>query len=185
MIETLQNYTKLDKETIINLLPFILIEIRNYTNQYFLTKHHLKVIDIKDNKITAEDVPMGIRVGDTVELMNSENNTLIYQIKNISNNEIEMEQPLIEEVGNDNIVLIKLSFGKVNFKTIEKMLKYDMEFGSSSGIKSQSLGGYSVQYATPDNGETHYPIEMYGGVNSLKKVDDDYAEYRRKGYVRL
>ena len=185
MIETLTNYTKLDKDTVINLLPFILIEIRNYTNQYFLTKHHLKVVEIKNNKIKAESIPVSIRVGDSVELMNSENNTLVYQIKNISNDEIEMEQPLIEEVGNENIVLIKLSFGKVNFKTIEKMLKYDIEFGSSSGIKSQSLGGYSVQYATPTTGETHYPIEMYGGVNSLKKVDDDYAEYRRKGYVRL
>ena len=185
MIETLMNYTKLDKETIINLLPFILIEIRNYTNQYFLTKHHLKVVEIKDDAITVEDNNGEIQVGDTIELMNSENNTLIYQVKDIEGNEILVEQPLIDESGNQDIVMIKLSYKNVNLKTIEKMLKYDVEFGDNNGIKSQSLGGYSVTYSTPEGGDTHYPIEMYGGIKSLRKVDDDYAEYRRKGYVRL
>lgn len=185
MIETLMNYTKLDKETIINLLPFILIEIRNYTNQYFLTKHHLKVVEIKDDTITVEDSNGEIQVGDTIELMNSENNTLIYQVKDIDGNEILVEQPLIDESGNQDIVMIKLSYKNVNLKTIEKMLKYDVEFGDNSGVKSQSLGGYTVTYSTPDGGDTHYPIEMYGGIKSLRKVDDDYAEYRRKGYVRL
>ena len=185
MIDTLVNYTKLDKSAIIDLLPFILIEIRNYTNQYFLTTHHLKVVEIKDGKIKVENNNGVISVGDTVELMNSENNVLIYQVKEVSGDEIEFEQPVTEEIGNENIVIIKLSFKNVNLKTIDKMLKYDVEFGSNSGIKSQSLGGYSVEYATPNGGDTHYPIELYGGVNSLKKVNDDYAEYRRKGYVRL
>lgn len=185
MIETLMNYTKLDKETIINLLPFVLIEIRNYTNQYFLTNHHLKIVEIKDNQIVVENNSNEIQVGDTVELMNSENNTLIYQIKEINDNVFSVEQSLVDEVGNSNMVMIKLSFKNVNLKTIEKMLKYDNEFGDISGIKSQSLGGYSVVYSTPDGGETHYPIELYGGVKSLCKVNDDYAEYWRKGYVRL
>lgn len=185
MIETLMNYTKLDKETIINLLPFILIEIRNYTNQYFLTKHHLKVVEIKDNQIIVEENSNEIQVGDTVELMNSENNVLIYQIKKIEDKVFFVEQSLVDEINNQDIVMIKLSFKNVNLKTMEKMLKYDVEFGNNSGIKSQTLGGYSVTYSTPDGGETHYPIELYGGIKSLRKVNDDYAEYRRKGYVRL
>ena len=177
MIEILEKSTGLDRSTIIDLLPFILIEIRNYTNQYFLTLNHNKVIKIENKKIYFDGEPK-VAVGDTIELLNSENNTLIYQIKNIGNGYVEVEQV-------DYIVMIKLSFKNVNVKTIGGMLEYDKKFGELSGIKSQTLGGYNVTYESPEGGFTAYPIELYGGVNSLKKLNDDYAEYRRKGYVRL
>lgn len=188
MIDTLVNYTKLDEQTIIDLLPFILIEIRNYTNQYFLTTHHLQITKIEGGIIYVDKEPSEIQVGDTVEFMNSENNVFIYQVKEITGNEIKVyqEELIVDETNNDNMVMIKLSFKNVNLKTIQGMLNYDVKFGKVSGIKSQSLGGsYSVTYQTPDGGETLYPIELYGGINSLRKINDDYAEYRRKGYVRL
>ena len=186
MIDILVKSTGLDRSTIIDLLPFILIEIRNYTNQYFLTLHHNKVVKIENKKIYFDDEPQ-VAVGDTIELMNSENNTLIYQIKTIGNGYVEVEQDyIVDEIGNEHIVMIKLSFKNVNIKTIGGMLEYDDKFGKLSGIKSQTLGGYNVTYASADaSGDTAYPKELYGGVNSLKKLNDDYAEYRRKGYVRL
>ena len=186
MIEILEKSTGLDRSTIINLLPFILIEIRNYTNQYFLTLNHNKVTKIEDKKIYFEGEPE-VAVGDTIELLNSENNTLIYQIKNVGDGYVEVEQVdyIVDEIGNGHIVMIKLSFKNVNIKTIGGMLEYDEKFGELSGIKSQTLGGYNVTYASAEGGDTAYPIELYGGVNSLKKLNDDYAEYRRKGYVRL
>lgn len=186
MIDMLVTQSGLSEDTIINLLPFILMEIRNYTKQYFLTKHHLKVDKIENGTIyLTGDAGSEMQVGDTVELMNSENNTLIYQINNIDGNTITLEQDIIDEVNNEDIVLIKLSFKNVNIRTIINMLKYDEEFGGMNGIKSQTLGGYNVTYATPSGDSTYYPIELYGGLNSLRKVDDNFAEYRRKGYVRL
>lgn len=185
MIDILINSTGLDRETIVNLLPFILIEIRNYTNQYFLTLHHNKIERIENKKIYFVGEPQ-VAVGDTIELMNSENNTLIYQVKTVGDGYVEVEQDfIVDEIGNEHIVMIKLSFKNVNIKTISNMLDYDDKFGKLSGIKSQTLGGYNVTYASADGGETAYPQELYGGVNSLKKLNDDYAEYRRKGYVRL
>ncbi len=186
MIDVLVKSTGLDKETIVNLLPFILIEIRNYTNQYFLTLHHNKVSRIENKKIYFEgEVQVG--VGDTIELLNSENNTLIYQIKEVGDSYVEVEQEdyIVDENDNEHIVMIKLSFKNVNIKTIGSMLDYDNKFKDISGIKSQTLGGYNVTYASAEDGDTAYPLELYGGVNSLKKLNDDYAEYRRKGYVRL
>ena len=189
MIDALVSYCNMEKSSIVNLLPFILMEIRNYTHQYFLTLNHLSVDKIENNKIyikDGENISSMDQVGDTFELMNSENNTLIYQIKSIIDNHIEIEQPLLmDELNNSNIVLIKLSFKNVNLKTIKGMLEYDNNFGKLSGVKSQTLGGYNVTYATAEGGDTQYPIELYGGLNSLVKLDDDYAEYRRKGYVRL
>ena len=188
MIDTLLNYnSSLTRSNIVNSLPFILSEIRNYTNQYFLTLSHLSVQKIDDGVIYLSDDPSTVfEVGDTIELMNSENNTLIYQIKEFNGNTMKLEQGIVDEKLNDKIVAIKLSFKNVNLKTISQMITYDMKFGGTSGIKSQTLGGYNVTYATPsDKGETMFPIELYGGLNSLKKLNDDYAEYRRKGYVRL
>ena len=186
MIDVLEKSTGLDRSTIIDLLPFILIEIRNYTNQYFLTLHHNKVIKIENKKIYLEG-DIQVSVGDTIELMNSENNTLIYQIKTVGDGYVEVEQDfIVDETDNTHIVMIKLSFKNVNIKTIGGMLEYDEKFGDLSGIKSQTLGGYNVTYASAsDDGDTAFPKELYGGVNSLKKLNDDYAEYRRKGYVRL
>lgn len=185
MIDILVQSTGLDRATIVNLLPFILIEIRNYTNQYFLTLHHNKVIKIENKKIYF-DGELQVAVGDTIELMNSENNTLIYQIKTIGEGYVEVEQDfIVDEIDNEHIVMIKLSFKNVNTKTISGMLEYDDKFGKLSGIKSQTLGGYNVTYASAEGGDTAYPQELYGGINSLKKLNDDYAEYRRKGYVRL
>ena len=186
MIEILEKSTGFDRNTIIDLLPFILIEIRNYTNQYFLTLKHNPVVKIENKKIYF-DGEAQVSVGDTIELLNSENNTLIYQIKTIQDGYVEVEQGdyIVDEIGNEHIIMIKLSFKNVNIKTIEGMLEYDEKFGKLSGIKSQTLGGYNVVYSSAEGGYTVYPIELYGGVNSLKKLNDDYAEYRRKGYVRL
>jgi hypothetical protein len=184
MIETLATLTGLSNETIIDLLPFILIEIRNYTNQYFLTETHSAISKIENNIIYTNDGSQ-FQVGDIVELMNSENNVLIYIIDTITGNNITCKETLSNETNNSNMVMIKLSFKNVNFKTISSMISYDNKFGITSGIKSQTLGAYNVTFATPTGGNTIYPIELYGGVNALKKINDDFAEYRRKGYVRL
>ena len=63
MIDILEKSTGLDRSTIIDLLPFILIEIRNYTNQYFLTLKHNPVVKIENKKIPIDidynDVMLG------------------------------------------------------------------------------------------------------------------------------
>ena len=185
MIDGLLKY--FSRDNVVSSLPFILSEIRNYTNQYFLTKYHEDVVKIENNVVyLKQDISNTFEVGDSVEFMNSDRNTLIYQIKNINQDKVELEQRVIDDILNKNIVMIKLSFKNVNVKTIVNMLDYSNKFSFLSGIKSQSLTGYSVTYATPsENGDGMFPIELYGGLNSLKKINDDYAEYRRKGYVRL
>ena len=89
MIDILEKSTGLDRSTIVDLLPFILIEIRNYTNQYFLTLKHNPVVKIENKKIYFDGEPK-VAVGDTIELLNSENNTLIYQIKNVGDGYVEV-----------------------------------------------------------------------------------------------
>ncbi len=182
MINNLVTNFNLEREAVINLLPFILSEIRNYTNQYFLTTTNEKSTEIQDKKIYVEK-PYKFSEGDIIEIINSENNTGLYIVKNTTKDYIEVYQNISNET--NNMTIIKLSFKGVNLKTISDMISYSVNFAETSGIQSQSLGGYSVSYSQPSGGETIYPLELYGGLNSLKKLHDDFAEYRRKGYVRL
>lgn len=183
MINNLVNQYGLDRAYVISSLPFVLEEVRNYTNQYFLTKTHSRVDRIEDNQVFINQ-PHDFQVGDSIELLNSENNTLIYQIKTINETSIELEQDLTPELKNPRIVMIKLSFRGVNLKTVVDMITYSQSV-DGVGIKQQSLGGYSVTFALPSGGETIYPLELYGGLKSLRKLHDDYAEYWRKGYARV
>lgn len=171
-----------NNEEIMDKLPFVLMEIRNYTNQYFLTKASKPVISIEDNRIYLPN-SLGFETYDIVEILNSDRNIGIYVVKEVGTNYLEFFQELSDEETN-NMRVILLSFKKVNIKTIINMLKYSLDFQETTGIRSQTLGGYRVEYASSD-GVTLFPTEMYGAINSLRKLNDDYAEYRRKGYVRL
>lgn len=183
MVNQLSNKYGLEREYIINSLPFILTEIREYTNQYFLTLKHTPISRVWNSKCYYKG-NTEIKVGDTVEILNSENNTLVYTIKEVTDNYIELDQDIRDE-DNSDMVVIKLSFQRISLKTIFSMINYSINFAETNGIKSQTLGGYNVTYSQADGGQTIFPLELYGGLNSLKKINDDFAEYRRKGYVRL
>lgn len=184
MIDHIRNLTGIQRQDIIDLLPFVLMEIRNYTNQYFLTTTRTDVSYIENHKIYVDNTT-GFNVGDSIEILNSHLNTIIYQVKNVENDYIEVEQDLLNEHGVKNVVVIKLSFRGVSINTVSNMVSYSKNTMGQGGVQSQSLGGYSVTYSKANEGMTAYPLELYGGVNALRKLHDDYAEYRRKGYVRL
>lgn len=184
MISKLTEMTGIPRVDIIDLLPFVLMEIRGYTNQYFLTTTNTSVVDITEGKVYVDNTK-GFNIGDSVELLNSHNNTLIYQVKNIEDDYIEMEQDLLDEHDVESRIMIKLSFRGVNLNTVSNMISYSKNTESQAGVQSQSLGGYSVSYARAVDGVSLYPLELYGGLNSLRKLNDDGAEYWRKGYVKL
>lgn len=175
MIEVLEKY--LDKETIIDMLPFILMDIRDYTNQYFLTKYNLEIIRIEDGKIYYDGDISNFYVGDVVELLNSYNNTILYTIKEITNDYIEVDQEIDDEI--DDITLIKLSFKGINPKTLVAMIEHDPK---KSGVKAETLGGYAIEYNVNN---MFYPPEILSGLSGLRKLNDDFEEYGRYGYDRI
>ena len=189
MLNILTSQYGLDKDDLISSLPFILMEVRGYTNQYFLTNTNARVSKIVDNKVYIEHSKGTMYVGDTIELFNSVNNNSLYFIKEITDEYIELEGYVQDELDNPNIIAIKLSFKGVNGRTIKGMVDYDNHTEGISGIKSQNLGGYSVTYGDTKSGDgglsTSYPSELYGSLNALRKINDDGMEYVRYGYVRV
>ena len=188
MIDTILNInSSLNREDIVKSLPFILNEIRNYTNRFFLTNKFLKVTEVGTNYIKVEDGNYKFQKGESIEILNSLNNTLVYQVKlNQTSNAIYIEQQLISEINCKSMYVIKLDFRSVNPQTIINMVDYSEKFKNLNGIKSQTLGSYSVTYENSgENVDTMYPHYLYGSLNQIRKLNTDYDEYRRFGYVRL
>lgn len=188
MLNILTSQYGLDKDALISTLPFILEEVRGYTNQYFLTKTNCTVTHIENGKLYTNHKVGTMYVGDTIEILNSENNTSLYFVKTVMEDYIELEG-FVQDDNSIGMVAIKLSFKGVNGKSIKSMLEYDESTQGLSGIRSQNLGGYSVSYGDTKTGvgglATNYPSEMYGSLNALRKINDDGREYVRYGYARL
>lgn len=186
-VEMIASKLNISVEELNQLLPYVLNDVRGYTNQYFLTKVHFKgtIIVASEYTIQVDDASM-FKVGDWIEFLNSIDNTSIYSIKEIDGNTITVYQPLVTGTTTDTI--IKLSFRGVSPLSLVGLLSYDLNRGTTKHIKSQSLsGGFSVSYvddSTSSQSNTNYPIELMGGFNSLKKLNDDYQEYKRYGYCK-
>ena len=183
MIKTLNGMYGIPEDELVKLLPLVLVEIRNYTNQYFLTNYSQEILHITDNKLYFDKSPI-FEVGNTIEILNSSDNFMVYQVKEVGSDYVELEQVVSNEQS-IHLRAIKLAFRGVNWKTIADMVNYSINFSGATGIKAQSLGGYSVTWNQVENGGTLFPLELYGGINSLRKMNDDYAEYWRKGYARI
>ncbi len=184
MLDNLVNQTGLNREDIVSVLPSILMEIRNYTNQYFLTTTNMKITKIKENKVYHDDKFGKLKYGDCIELLNSLDNTSLYFVDEVFEDYFTVEGTLSDETP-VRCAAIKLSFQGVSTRVLQGFITYEHATAGVDGIISQSLGEYSVTYARPTSGYTSYPLELYGGLNALRKMHDDFAEYRRKGYVRV
>lgn len=175
MIGELLEVMDIPRKDLSNLLPLILLEIRNYTNQYFLTTTHSKIVKVESKKVYVEDVSK-FGVNDTVEIVNKG----IFTIDTIGADYFTVDQYL-EQV-EDNSVAIKLNFRGVNIFTLMTMMNYMNSDMSERVVISQSQGGRSVTYADATNQSTLFPINLYGSLQSLRKLNDDGLEYIRKGY---
>ena len=180
MIDQVISAVDILRDDVVNLLPFVLLEIRNYTNQYFLTTKNSNVVKIEDDKIYLEDTS-DFKHNDIIEILNSESNTMLYTVNGVETDYITVDQVVSDEVLT-HVKVIKLSFRGVNVMTVVNMLNYTNTMGDEFGVASKSMGQFSVSYAQSKVGLT-YPDYMYGSLKSLRKINDDKLEYRRKGYV--
>lgn len=176
------NDITIDDDALYESISHALQSVRNYTNQYFLTKTHLTTnLSVSTNSITVTE-PHPFKVGDWIEFLNSENNTNIYLVSEVSDSVITVKQTLSEELVYDT--LIKLSFKGINSVVLAGMINYDYQNALGSYITQQNLNGYSVTYATGMEHGLAYPKVLYGGVNHLRKLNDDYSEYHKYGYKK-
>lgn len=162
-----------------------LFEIREYTNQYFLTRHHSKVVEVVDGVIVLEEV-LPLKKGDYIELLNGRNNGL-YTVNTVTDGTLlTVDEDLVDDATPQGVVLILLDVGRLNKRALSTFGNYLANEEHTSVVASQNFGGYSVNYVVDKNEDMYaYPSKYYKPFASLVKLNDDYGEYKKYGYERL
>ena len=184
-IEQIANLSNLDINSVRTFLPDILNSIREYTHKTFITNVIISgEISISDGKIIiSSDIPTDFIVDSNIELKGSINNTGIYTIKSIENNTIETYEKLFDE--DFNGFIIRLSFVGITSDTISSMVTYKNRSLNSSGVKSESIDGYTYTLDTDSNNNVSgYPINIMRSFNSMKQLPGNEAkEYYGMGII--
>lgn len=184
-IEQIANLSNLDINSVRTFLPDILNSIREYTHKTFITNVIISgEISISDGKIIISlDIPTDFIVNSNIELKGSINNTKIYTIKSIEDNKIETYETLFDETFNGFV--IRLSFNGINNDILSSMISYKNVALNSSGVKSESIDGYTYTLDTDSNNIVNgYPISIMQSFNSMRQLPGSEAlEYYNMGVI--
>lgn len=164
-------------------LPSLLIAIRSYTNKSFITPVGVKddiVID-GNNTIKSTVLPFdSMYVGDVIEVLFSDNNKLMYTIKEISDD--KMTITTFEKLYDDSglFIVVKLSFPFPS-DVVAEMLKFKKLSASKTGLKTETLDGYS--YTVEDLTQQGYPKSIMSQLSYLRQLPGSITrEYLRAEY---
>ena len=183
-VDNISKMNGLSVEQIRTFLPNILKTIRNYTHRSFITDVSISgSITIKDNKIIVDSIPDNFVKGSQIELRYSLNNTKIYTIKNIIQNEIETYEKLFDEEFDGFI--IRLSFNGIDDDLIASMSSYSETITKQGAIKSETTDGYSYQLNIDGDMFDGYPINILSAISNLRQLpESEKEEYFRYGYYK-
>lgn len=182
-INEIANISGLTNKKVLTFLPGVLQTIRNYTHKPFITSVNIsgKII-IENGQIQVEEIPLKLIPGSQIELKGSINNTKIYTIESIDDNIITTYEDLHDDTFNGYII-------KLNFNIDESIIASLINFKSStvkqSGIKSESIDGYSYQLnIDSEHSYQGYPLNLLSSLNHLKQLPgSELEEYYRQGYI--
>lgn len=150
-----------------NKLDALEVLIRKYTNNNFQNRH------IRFTARSLNDRIMGchpfIRVGDTIQISESEVNDGLYVIKQVGNDFIRLDKTLFNV--NHNMVT-KVEYPVDIQQGVIKMLQWEIESMKRVGVKSETLSRHSVTYFDQDknNQAMGFPVSLLGFLEVYKKA---------------
>jgi len=186
MITTFQNVKKLLQITdssndalILELMPIVQRQIIDYTNNRFLdsnvwlTSSGFTFNDASPATITDDDSGFSDAMfysGMEIFVTGSYNNDGYYTTKTVTAGTITLEsyESLISEDKDNAVAIYKVDFPKSLKMIFAKMINFNLQKSATEGIKSQTLGDYSVTYV--DVGGNDYPASVVGGLKSFRRL---------------
>lgn len=163
----LPEFKHMDEQQVQKKLNALEILIRKYTNNNFQNRYIRFTASSLGNKI------MGChpfnRVGDTIQISESNVNDGLYVIKEVVDGFIRLNKNLFPVEHN---LVTKIEYPVDVQQGVIKMLQWDVESMNRVGIKSETLSRHSVTYFDQDknNQVMGFPVSLLGFLEVYKKA---------------
>lgn len=159
--------TTLDYKVIKDKLLALELLVRKYTNNNFQQRNTRKECVIMAQKLYMQKSIF--KVGDTVQISETQYNDGVYTVLSIDENMIELNETLIDEA-HALVTLVKypadVQQGVIN------LMKWDLENRDKVGIASETISRHSVTYFNMDgdNSIMGFPKSLMGFLTPYKKA---------------
>ncbi|MDO5361971.1 MAG: hypothetical protein Q4F03_04895 [Eubacteriales bacterium] len=141
--------------------------IRKYTNNNFQNRNIRFTGDSLGNRIFGGH-PF-IRVGDTLQISESEVNDGLYVVKEVTENFVRLDKDLFEVPHN---LLTKVVYPVDIKQGVINLVKYECEMRDKVGVKFERLSRHDVEYydMTSANQVMGYPVSLLGFLKPYMKA---------------
>lgn len=167
-VEDLKKYIQTtDSDEVIEMkLQALELMIREYTNNNFQKRAYRRTADIVGGLFVCEAL-VPFKVGDTVQISQSDFNDGIYTIKEVDDATFTVKEDVMDE----NDVLVTLVHYPTDVKLgVVNLFKWDME--KKVGVQSETISRHSVTYFNmdSDNSKMGYPKSLLGFLKPYMKA---------------
>ena len=168
-VENVKKYVKTNEidEVLEVKLQALELLVRKYTNNNFQNRNVRFVCQGINEKLQLSTNLL--KIGDTIEISQTIVNDGLYMIKEINNNEITLDIPLVDE---PYILVTKIVYPLDVQMGVVNMLKWELNNRDKVGIQSESISRHSVTYFNMDgdNSSIGYPKSLVGFLKPYMKA---------------
>lgn len=168
-VEKAKQYIKTNEidEVLEGKLQALELLVRKYTNNNFQNRNVRFVCQSINGKLQLSTNLL--KVGDTIEISQTIVNDGLYVIKQINNNEITLDIPLVDE---PYLLVTKIVYPFDVQMGVINMLKWDLNNRDKVGVASESISRHSVTYFNMDgdNSSIGYPKSLVGFLKPYMKA---------------
>lgn len=164
---TLDPTCKLDDSALTFKLEALELLVRKYTNNNFQNRAIRLKTRINGGKLTLDKVMF--KIGDTVEISQSQFNNGVYNIVALDDNIATLNKTLIDE---DKILVTLVQYPTDVVLGVINLIKWDNANRDKVGISSETISRHSVSYFNMDgdNSIGGYPKSLMGFLSPYIKA---------------
>lgn len=174
MIISLEDAQKIDPNIDQDDLDSFENTVRELTNNNFQNTRirYKNITFISHNSIGLGIKPIGLKVGDTIEINYNGYNNGLYAIKSIVEDVLGFEDNSFTEIDLKGAMLTKIEYPADVKRGIKKLIQYDKKMSSKVGIKSETISRMSTTYYDVNNTDNTegYPSSLLSFLDKYKKM---------------
>lgn len=165
-LKNVYNLFKDENDTVLKTkLDGIESSIRLYTNNNFQNRK-VRISCPSINNYLDGTSPY-LKVGDTVQISNSNYNDGLYVIEEISKGKIKLDKDIYDV---ENCIVTKIEYPEAVLTVVLDILKWEQQNGNKMGIASESIGRHSVTYVNQNDSNSigKYPRHLFNPLDRFK-----------------